>query len=429
MTPTAVTRPVAVPAATDSARGRTPGTGQGEAFAELLAATAAAVPVEDRPRPASRLTPASDQAEPGATDVTEPGTGSAADPDAPVEEPAVDRAEGTDVQIADAPAPMSSQPVPAAAAPGAVGHAPTGEASTPSATTAAAPVGSGTIGAAASAPLATGEVTLAETPLAPVAGPGSPAPEDGTPGGVVGAVASEDTSSPTPGPRPAPQGTAADAAPAEVGVGATGPSADPVEAARPGNGNAAGTPLAPGVPTGEAQPAPPAAQTTGPAVAGPTAQAAATTADPVAGQVFPEVTRMLTRGDGSHRLVLKLAPEALGEVRVVLTVRQGEVHVRLAGGDAARAALAQGAPELHRLLEAAGATSTQISVGDHTTTGRDDRSPAHDGQQWDGRRHTDHRDARTRPGDTPARDGATTGMLLRPADPGTRTGSGVDVTM
>ena len=151
--------------------------------------------------------------------------------------------------------------------------------------------------------------------------------------------------------------------------------------------------------------------------------------NPVAAQVFPEVSRMLTRGDGSHRIVLKLSPEALGEVRVVLTVRHGEVQVRMAGGEAARMALAQGAPELHRLLEAAGATSTQVSVGDQTSTGHDGRATAQDGQQWGDRDHTDHRGAGTRTGDTSARDGDTIGTQPRPADPGTRTLTGVDVTM
>jgi hypothetical protein len=81
-------------------------------------------------------------------------------------------------------------------------------------------------------------------------------------------------------------------------------------------------------------------------------------------QVVPEVTRLVTAGNGTHRVTLQLEPEALGEVRVVLTVRDGAVHVRLAAGDDAQRALAEGAPELRRLLELAGASDTRIVVRD-----------------------------------------------------------------
>jgi hypothetical protein len=53
---------------------------------------------------------------------------------------------------------------------------------------------------------------------------------------------------------------------------------------------------------------------------------------------------------------------------VVLTVRDGAVHVRLAAGQEARAALLDGSPELHRLLERAGATETRVVVRELPTS-------------------------------------------------------------
>jgi flagellar hook-length control protein FliK len=86
-------------------------------------------------------------------------------------------------------------------------------------------------------------------------------------------------------------------------------------------------------------------------------------------QVFPEVTRVVsTAGNGTHRITLTLQPEQLGEVRVTLVVKDGSVHVRLAGSEggdhaAVHRALASGAPELQRLLERSG-TEARISVRD-----------------------------------------------------------------
>ena len=101
---------------------------------------------------------------------------------------------------------------------------------------------------------------------------------------------------------------------------------------------------------------------TGPA--GPATDTRPTPNSPVTSQVFPEVTRLVSAGNGTHRVRLQLEPEALGEVRVVLTIRNGEVHVRLAGGEDAQRALREGAPELRRLLELAGASDTRIVVRD-----------------------------------------------------------------
>ncbi len=98
-------------------------------------------------------------------------------------------------------------------------------------------------------------------------------------------------------------------------------------------------------------------------------------------QVFPEVTRVVSTvlapapapgaarpASGTHRITLTLQPEQLGEVRVTLVVRDGAVHVRLAGaegaeGAAVHRALAGEAPELQRILERTGAEA-RVSVRD-----------------------------------------------------------------
>jgi flagellar hook-length control protein FliK len=156
----------------------------------------------------------------------------------------------------------------------------------------------------------------------------------------------------------------------------------------------------------------------------------------VTGQVFPEVTRLVTRGDGTQRITLKLQPEALGEVRVVLTVRDGDVHVRMTGSELAQQALRAGAPELQRLLDLSGASSSQVVVGDQGTAL--DAGAHHDsGPERHLEDHPqDHRTAGTRYGDTSARDGSDGGPQPRSStEPtassggGTRTRPGVDVTI
>lgn len=82
----------------------------------------------------------------------------------------------------------------------------------------------------------------------------------------------------------------------------------------------------------------------------------------VAAAVGDQVARLVSRGDGTRRLTLQLQPAALGDVRVTLTVRDGQVHVALAAGTDAQAALLRDAPELHRLLERVGASQPQIVV-------------------------------------------------------------------
>jgi flagellar hook-length control protein FliK len=93
----------------------------------------------------------------------------------------------------------------------------------------------------------------------------------------------------------------------------------------------------------------------------------AVTSNPITDQVFGQVTRLVSRGDGTHRLTLRLHPADLGEVKVVLTVKDGAVDVTLSAGAAARDALREGSPQLRALLELAGATTGQVTVRDLAT--------------------------------------------------------------
>ena len=271
------------------------------------------------------------------------------------------------------------------------GTAPTPD---PPAAAAAAPgadVDQTATGAATGAGLvARADPTLLGDPAAPGALPGAAA---GTPPGP-GADATSTVGGPgaaAPGAGASPVGTlaAGDAA----ARGATGPGSTTATAAdtRPGT---SATTAAPGAATepargaaatdlrGDAGALPRAA---GPEQAGAPAGAVAATApatgtagstgagsgtaaapNPVTAQVAPAVTRLVSRGDGVHRLNLRLHPADLGEVRVTLTVRAGRVDVSLAAGPGAREALREGSPHLRSLLELAGATAGNLTVRELT---------------------------------------------------------------
>lgn len=117
--------------------------------------------------------------------------------------------------------------------------------------------------------------------------------------------------------------------------------------------------------------APTDAAPTAPAPAAPLAALGSGTASQgdavVTRQVFPEITRLVSHGNGTHRITLQLRPAELGQVRVTMTIRDGAVRVTLTGSEQATQALASGAHELHRLLAAVGATDTQVSVRDQST--------------------------------------------------------------
>ena len=207
-----------------------------------------------------------------------------------------------------------------------------------------------------------------------------------------------------------------------------------------------------------ASPASPAATAavTGTAPIAPTGRVdAPVPASPVT-QVATEAVRMFQSGNGLHRVTLTLRPEALGEVRVSLSVKDGNVSVRIAASEHARTTLVEGAPELRRLLELVGASDVRVVVRDlsggssttatawsaaqdTTQQGQQGQQGRHQGQdgltgepagQGTGSGHDD-RHAGTRAGST-ARDGSNDGSSpLRPdpvVTPHTRA-AGVDVTV
>ncbi len=73
---------------------------------------------------------------------------------------------------------------------------------------------------------------------------------------------------------------------------------------------------------------------------------------------------MVTRGDGTQRLTLKLHPADLGEVHLTVTVKAGSVDVTLAAGHAAREALSDGSAQLRSLLELTGHAAGQLVIRD-----------------------------------------------------------------
>jgi flagellar hook-length control protein FliK len=126
-------------------------------------------------------------------------------------------------------------------------------------------------------------------------------------------------------------------------------------------------------------------------------------------QVFDHVTRLVSRGDGTHRITLRLHPADLGEVHVTLTARDGTVDVTLAAGSAAREALREGSPQLRSLLELAGAATGQVVIREPSGSAAAQQqafgSAPDQGQQpgRDPQAAATHDDAR---GDGGARDGA-----------------------
>lgn len=204
------------------------------------------------------------------------------------------------------------------------------------------------------------------------------------------------------------------------------PGAEPVRVAAAGNAaeRGTGTPeVAPATQAAPAAQANPATATTAPpnAAAG-TAERAPGGIPAPAHQVIERISNLVQR-DGTSRITIKLQPESLGEVRVVVSVRDGVVQVRLAGGDAAAQALAQEAPELRRLLEQVGATDTRVQVRDGSGNATYSSHP--DQQHDEPQRH--HAPAHTPDQINPNRDEAALPRHDRPV--GSGRASGLDLTM
>lgn len=233
----------------------------------------------------------------------------------------------------------------------------------------------------------------------------------------------------------------------DAGRGAGGDTGTPATATAPSvaSPTPATTPAAATTPTavtavGAAAPAAPAA---------PVDSAAAPAAPRVAEQVFPEVVRISggTVEGGPRRVTVKLNPESLGEVRIVLTQRRGELEVALTAGQDARRALAEGASELHRLLEAVGRTDSRIVFRELPGTStlpaitpdgapRTDVSTDLSGDAWSGAGRpggepaADRDGTRQFAGRTNATDGtASATPESRPVTTAGRSHRGVDLTM
>lgn len=291
----------------------------------------------------------------------------------------------------------------------------------------------------------------------------TPVPQDTT--GAAPSTPAPSTPAPTTPANPAApngqvRGTAADQVPGTTAVHpaserAATQDSTTSEAAAPASATSAGTATQPSTtsPTAPTALAAPAAPTAPAAPAAPAAATAPATAPPVAEQVLPEIVRLVnaTSTATTRRVTLQLAPEALGDVRVVLSVRDGAVRVSLAAGQEAQRALLEGTPELRRLLESTGVSDPRIVVRDLAsasattptttsttpagTTGQPgahaDLSGHSSGQEQAGTaggRGDQH--AGTRGGST-ARDGDqdVTPTGVRPTGSATRAHQGLDVTV
>jgi len=92
--------------------------------------------------------------------------------------------------------------------------------------------------------------------------------------------------------------------------------------------------------------------------------AGAPTAVPVPAQLQPSLARLVSRGDGTHRMSLRLHPAELGEARLTVTVKDGAVDVALAAGPEAQDALRDGSAQLRSMLGGTGHTLGRLVVQD-----------------------------------------------------------------
>jgi hypothetical protein len=130
----------------------------------------------------------------------------------------------------------------------------------------------------------------------------------------------------------------------------------------------------------------------------------------VLAQVTPALARVVTRGDGEHRMMLKLHPADLGEIHLTVTVRGEHVDVEIAAGAQARDLLRDGSAHLRSLLESIGRTTGQLVLRDLPST---PAQPTH-GTALDAGAQQDGRGTSYTGADDPRRDRSGTGAGQQP---------------
>jgi flagellar hook-length control protein FliK len=161
---------------------------------------------------------------------------------------------------------------------------------------------------------------------------------------------------------PAAKGSTGQAAKDSTGQAAEAPAGQPGKSkTRPAGDANLGTTAPTAAASVPGTPASTAASTGG-AAASSGSPASAPTAAPVPAQLQPSLARLVSRGDGTHRMSLRLHPAALGEVRLTVTVKDGTVDVALAAGPQAQDALRQGSAQLRAMLGSSGHTLGQLVV-------------------------------------------------------------------
>jgi hypothetical protein len=106
-----------------------------------------------------------------------------------------------------------------------------------------------------------------------------------------------------------------------------------------------------------------------PVTATPPATAPASPAPPAA-QVALHVVPLRLEADGVHRLTVHLHPADLGPVSLVAEVRDGAVHLQLAGAtEAGREALRDALPDLRRELQQGGFERCSLDLGQDAPSG------------------------------------------------------------
>lgn len=122
---------------------------------------------------------------------------------------------------------------------------------------------------------------------------------------------------------------------------------------------------------------------------------------PVLTQVVPVLSRVVSRGDGEHRMMLRLHPADLGEVHLTVTVRGDHVDVEIAAGAEAREVLREGSTQLRSLLESIGRTTGQLVLRDLPVSPPPAGGPSTAGPGADGGQATSYADSRDGRGGRP----------------------------